>query len=147
MTQWLEQANRWIQPVLWGWPVLLAILLAGVLFFVRLKGFPLTHVRLWMHKTLGSLFCRRRTSGEGEGDFFLPGADHRLGGVHRHREHCGCGDGPHARRAGGDLLDVGIRGIGDGHDVCRNGARDAGTGKRTGRGDFSAARCIIWNTA
>ncbi len=67
MTQWLEQANRWIQPVLWGWPVLLAILLAGVLFFVRLKGFPLTHVRLWMRKTLGSLFCRRRTSGEGKG--------------------------------------------------------------------------------
>lgn len=56
----LEWINGWLQPVLWGWPVLCLILLAGVLFTFRLGFFQVTHCGLWLKKTMGSLFCREK---------------------------------------------------------------------------------------
>ncbi len=55
----MEQINQWVQPILWGWPVLSMILLAGLFFTVRLRGFQLLHAKLWLQKTIGSLFCQK----------------------------------------------------------------------------------------
>lgn len=59
----LERVNGWIQWVLWGWPVLTGILLAGMVFTIRLKGFQIRYAGVWLRVTLGSLF-RRRTREE-----------------------------------------------------------------------------------
>ena len=59
----LEQINGWLRPVLWGWPVLCLILLAGLLFSVRLRFFSVTHSRMWLRQTVGSLFCRKKGQG------------------------------------------------------------------------------------
>lgn len=63
----LEQVNRWLQPILWGWPVLAFILLAGFLFTIRLKGFQFRHAGLWLSKTLGSLFRKPSHNGQKTG--------------------------------------------------------------------------------
>ena len=41
MLQVIEKVNHFIQPILWGWPVLICILLAGILFTVRLRFFSI----------------------------------------------------------------------------------------------------------
>ncbi len=59
MEGWVAHINGMVQPVLWGWPVLLCILAAGVLFTVRLHFFQLVHARLWLQLVFGGLFCRK----------------------------------------------------------------------------------------
>lgn len=56
-----------IKGLLWGWPVLAAILLAGANLSVRSGFFPITRCRLWLKKTLFRLFrpSARREGREG----------------------------------------------------------------------------------
>lgn len=65
--EWIEKINNWIQPLVWGWPVLCAILLAGANFSFRLNFFQITHCKLWIKNTLGKIFASKkegsRTSG------------------------------------------------------------------------------------
>ena len=65
MEQILAGVNRWVQPVLWGWPVLLLILLAGVIYTVRLRGFQIARVGLWMDHTVVGMF-RRKSGRDGD---------------------------------------------------------------------------------
>lgn len=65
MADVLITINRWIQPILWGWPVLMLILLAGILYTIWLKGFQVTKIGLWMKHTMVSMF-RRKKGKEGE---------------------------------------------------------------------------------
>lgn len=64
---WIEKANSLVQPLVWGWPVLCAILLAGANFSFRLNFFQITHCKLWIKNTLGNIFShkkdRTRTAG------------------------------------------------------------------------------------
>ncbi|MDD5952215.1 MAG: sodium:alanine symporter family protein [Oscillospiraceae bacterium] len=67
MTAVLTTINHYLLPVLWGWPVLLAILCAGIFYTVLLKGFQLRHLGLWMRNTFGSLFRRKKDGGSDRG--------------------------------------------------------------------------------
>ena len=53
---WVEKANDFLHPLVWGWPVLCAILLAGANLSFRLGFFQFTHCKLWIKNTLGKLF-------------------------------------------------------------------------------------------
>lgn len=55
----LTAINSYTLPILWGWPVLLAILTAGIFYTVLLKGFQIWRIGLWMRYTVGALFRRR----------------------------------------------------------------------------------------
>ena len=59
MLQVIEKVNHFIQPILWGWPVLICILLAGILFTVRLRFFQFTKIGLWMKLTFAGMFRRK----------------------------------------------------------------------------------------
>ena len=48
------EALRIVQKMVWG-PWLLGLFLAvGVLCMVRLRGFPIRHIRVWWGETVGS---------------------------------------------------------------------------------------------
>ncbi len=65
----VETVNSWIQPIVWGWPVLIGILLAGVLFTVKLRFFQITKIGLWMKVTFAGMFCRKRQNEDGISPF------------------------------------------------------------------------------
>lgn len=65
----LEKVNHFIQPILWGWPVLICILLAGILFTVRLRFFQFTKIGLWMKLTFAGMFRRKKQSNDGISPF------------------------------------------------------------------------------
>ena len=69
MLQVIEKANHFIQPILWGWPVLICILLAGILFTVRLRFFQFTKIGLWMKLTFAGMFQRKKQSNDGISPF------------------------------------------------------------------------------
>ena len=48
------EALRIVQKMVWG-PWLLGLFLAvGVLCMVRLRGFPISHIRVWWGETVGA---------------------------------------------------------------------------------------------
>ncbi len=65
----IEKVNRLVQPVLWGWPVLICILLAGILFTVRLRFFQFANIRLWLKVTVVGMFCRKNADRDGISPF------------------------------------------------------------------------------
>ena len=65
----IEKVNHFIQPILWGWPVLICILLAGILFTVRLRFFQFTKIGLWMKLTFAGMFRRKKQSNDGISPF------------------------------------------------------------------------------
>ena len=69
MLQVIEKVNHFIQPILWGWPVLICILLAGILFTVRLRFFQFTKIGLWMKLTFAGMFRRKKQSNDGISPF------------------------------------------------------------------------------
>ena len=69
MLQVIEKVNHFIQPILWGWPVLICILLAGILFTVRLRFFQFTKIGLWMKLTFAGMFQRKKQSNDGISPF------------------------------------------------------------------------------
>lgn len=69
ITALLEQINRILRPVVWGWPTLGAILLAGANYSFRLGFFQIRHCGLWMKTALGGILRRQggtTVSGHGE---------------------------------------------------------------------------------
>ena len=65
MTKLLFTINSLIRPILWGWPVLLLILLTGVYYTVLLRGLQIRKIGLWMRCTVGTLFRRNNRDGSG----------------------------------------------------------------------------------
>lgn len=61
----IEKINSVLNPILWGWPVLIAILLAGANFSFRLGFFQFRHCILWLKSTLGSLFSPKKKALQG----------------------------------------------------------------------------------
>ncbi len=59
--------NRYVQPVLWGWPTLILILSIGIWYTIRLRGFQVRRIGLWMRHTLLGMFRSRKKSGDGKG--------------------------------------------------------------------------------
>lgn len=54
----MEDFVRMLREILWGWPVLSGILLAG-LYMMRCTGFlPFLHIRFWIKNTVGLLFSK-----------------------------------------------------------------------------------------
>lgn len=64
---WIEKANSFIQPLVWGWPVLCAILLAGANFSFRLSFFQITHCKLWLKNTIGNIFYQQKPEANSAG--------------------------------------------------------------------------------
>ncbi len=69
MLRAIETITHFLQPVLWGWPVLLCILFAGILFTVRLHFFQFTRIGLWLRLTAGQLLRRKPRGGDGISPF------------------------------------------------------------------------------
>ena len=65
MLQWIESVNQFLHPLLWGWPVLSAILLAGANLTIRSGFFQFTHCILWIKTTFCILFRHQKASKEG----------------------------------------------------------------------------------
>ena len=65
LTELLYAMNFWVRPVLWGWPVLLLILLAGLYYTVLLRGLQIRRAGLWLRRTVGTLFHRSKKDGSG----------------------------------------------------------------------------------
>lgn len=62
---WIEKINEFIQPVIWGWPVLCAILLAGANLSFRLNFFQITHCKLWLQSVGKQLFDKGKNDKDG----------------------------------------------------------------------------------
>lgn len=65
----IKSVNDFLHPLIWGWPVLAAILLAGANFSFRSGFFQFTHCRLWMHITFGNLFKNKKQNDDGISPF------------------------------------------------------------------------------
>lgn len=65
----IEKLNDILHPLLWGWPVLAAILLAGANFTFRSGFFQFTHCNLWIKNTFGKLLNQDSRSKEGISPF------------------------------------------------------------------------------
>lgn len=65
----IEQVNDFLHPLIWGWPILAAILLAGANFSFRSGFFQFTHCRLLFHITIGSLFRKKSKDQNGISPF------------------------------------------------------------------------------
>lgn len=69
-----------LKGLLWGWPVLAAILLAGANVSVRSGFFPLVHFRLWFRRTFLGLFRRSARTEGAEGVSALQAVSTALAG-------------------------------------------------------------------
>lgn len=67
MTAVLTTINTYVQPILWGWPTLILILCAGILYTIWLRGLQVSRLGLWMRHTMGSMFRRKKGDSSGEG--------------------------------------------------------------------------------
>lgn len=65
----IQQLNDVLHPLLWGWPVLAAILLAGANFTFRSGFFQFTHCKLWFKNTFGKLFSQNSRGRDGISPF------------------------------------------------------------------------------
>lgn len=65
----IEKINSVVHPLVWGWPILCAILLAGANFSFRLGFFQFTKCRLWLKITLSSIFGRKEPKKPGISQF------------------------------------------------------------------------------
>ncbi len=65
----LENLVERLHAVLWGWPVLALILLAGLNLSFRLNFFQFTHCILWIKNTICKIFCRKQSQEEGLSPF------------------------------------------------------------------------------
>lgn len=54
----MENITRILRELLWGWPVLAGILLAGIHLSIRTGFLPFTHCIFWIKNTLGSCFLK-----------------------------------------------------------------------------------------
>ena len=61
----LLRINAWLGDVVWGWPMLLLLTLAGVVFTVRTRFVQLRRFRDMLRLTLGA-FSRRKNTAPGE---------------------------------------------------------------------------------
>ena len=113
----IEKVNHFIQPILWGWPVLICILLAGILFTVRLRFFQFTKIGLWMKLTFAGMFRRKKQSNDG---ISLSGTDNSIGRFHRYGQYCGCSNCADTWRSRRNLLDVDFSPIGNDDHICGN---------------------------
>lgn len=55
----MENITRILREILWGWPVLAGILLAGIHLSIRTGFLPFTHCIFWIKNTLGSCFSQK----------------------------------------------------------------------------------------
>lgn len=61
---WVEQINQTINGFVWG-PIMLALLVGvGVFYTIRLKGFQISKIGVWVRGTFGALF-RKKNAGDG----------------------------------------------------------------------------------
>lgn len=63
----LSIINKYVQPILWGWPTLILILSIGILYTFWLRGFQVRRIGLWMRHTILGMFRSRKKSGTGKG--------------------------------------------------------------------------------
>jgi AGCS family alanine or glycine:cation symporter len=61
----MENWARCLRELIWGWPVLGAILLAGANLSIRTGFFQITHCKFWIKNTIGNLFRGKK---EGKAD-------------------------------------------------------------------------------
>lgn len=61
----VENISRVLRELLWGWPVLAGILLAGIHLSIRTGFLPFTHCIFWLKNTLGSCFLKK-SAGEAQ---------------------------------------------------------------------------------
>lgn len=61
----VENISRILREILWGWPVLAGILLAGIHLSIRMGFLPFTHCIFWLKNTLGSCFTKK-SAGEAQ---------------------------------------------------------------------------------
>lgn len=55
----VENIARLLRELLWGWPVLAGILLAGIHLSIRTGFLPFTHCIFWIKNTIGSFFSKK----------------------------------------------------------------------------------------
>lgn len=65
----IKQINDFLHPLIWGWPILAAILLAGANYSFRSGFFQFTHCRLLVDITLCSLFRKKKKQTDGISPF------------------------------------------------------------------------------
>ena len=66
---WIEQVNGFLHPLIWGWPILAAILLVGANFSFRLGFFQFTKCKLWLKITAGNIFSPKPRGSDGISPF------------------------------------------------------------------------------
>lgn len=69
ITAVITRLNDILHPLLWGWPVLAGILLAGANLSFRSGFFQFTHCKLWINTTFCKLFQKQPRSREGISPF------------------------------------------------------------------------------
>lgn len=57
----VENISRILREILWGWPVLTGILLAGIHLSIRTGFLPFTHCIFWLKNTFCSCFSKRNS--------------------------------------------------------------------------------------
>ena len=55
---YIEKANNIVNSIVWGPPILAFFIIIGLYFSVKLKFFQVTKIKLWLQKTVGSLFSK-----------------------------------------------------------------------------------------
>lgn len=56
----MEEWTNLLRELLWGWPMLAGILLAGIHLSIRTGFLPFTHCIFWLKNTLGSCFSKKK---------------------------------------------------------------------------------------
>lgn len=61
---YVEKINNIINSIVWGPPMLILITIVGLQFSLRLKFFQITHAKLWLKQTFGTIFNFKKLKGK-----------------------------------------------------------------------------------
>ena len=61
---YVEKINNIINSIVWGPPMLILIPIVGLQFSLRLKFFQITHAKLWLKQTFGTIFNFKKLKGK-----------------------------------------------------------------------------------
>lgn len=61
LLNYVEKINNMINSVVWGAPMLVLITIVGLQFSLRLKFFQITHAKLWLKQTFGTIFNLKKS--------------------------------------------------------------------------------------
>ena len=57
----IEKINNMVNSIVWGPPMLILITIVGLQFTLRLKFFQITHAKLWIKQTFGTIFNLKKS--------------------------------------------------------------------------------------